>query len=63
MHITKETTIKDLLMIMPSAVSYFSKYGIRCYVSGNPKWGTIESAAHAKNYTDEDIDKFVNELI
>ncbi len=49
-------------MIMPSAVSYFSKYGIRCYVSGNPKWGTIESASRTKNYTDEDIDKFVKEL-
>lgn len=62
MIITKDTKMEKLLLNMPSAVSYFAKYDIKCFVSGNPKWGTIEELARKKNYNDEDIEKFVNEL-
>jgi len=62
MVITKDTSIRDLVFNFPAASSYFMKYNIKCLVSGEPRWGTIETTALKKNFTEADIQKFVDEL-
>jgi len=62
MNITKDTTIRELLLAFPGASSYFSKYGITCLTGGEPKWGTITDLAKKKGYTDEEISKFAEDL-
>ena len=62
MRFTKDTNIEELTRVMPGAVSYFAKYNIRVMQAGSVIWGTIEQIAKKKNYSDEDIAKFVKEL-
>ncbi len=62
MEITKATTIEDLIAAMPHAVSYLMNRGIRCMVCGEPMWGTLESAALEKGFSQTDIARFVAEL-
>ncbi len=60
--ITRQITIEELVVVKPEAVTYLMEKGIRCLVCGEPIWGTLESAAKEKGFTDDDIDKFVDEL-
>lgn len=60
--IKKSTTIEDLLVLLPDSVTYLMEKGIRCLICGEPTWGTIESAAKEKGYSDIEIDKFVTDL-
>ena len=60
--IDKKTTIEDLIEQVPGAISYLMDQKIRCIRCGEPIWGTLEEAAKEKNYTDEQIDVFVEEL-
>lgn len=60
--ITKEITIEELVVIKPEAVTYLMDKGIRCLVCGEPIWGTLESAAKEKGFSDSDIEKFVEDL-
>jgi len=62
MVITKDTTIRELAFNFPASTSYFMKYNIKCLVSGEARWGTIEHVALSKNYTHDDVQKFVDEL-
>lgn len=61
-EITKEITIEDLIIVKPEAVTYLMEKGIRCLVCGEPIWGTLESAAKEKGFSDDDINKFVEDL-
>ncbi len=60
--ITKEITIEELVVIKPEAVTYLMDKGIRCLVCGEPIWGTLESAAKEKGFSDTEIEKFVEDL-
>ncbi|NOX17281.1 MAG: DUF1858 domain-containing protein [Chlorobi bacterium] len=60
--ITKDIEIEDLIDILPDAVTYLMDEGIRCLRCGEPIWGTLENAAKEKGFSDEDIERFVNEL-
>ncbi len=60
--ITRQTTIEDLVGILPDSVRYLSEQGIRCIRCGEPIWETIESAARQKGHDDAAIDRFVAEL-
>lgn len=60
--ITKDTFIEELVENYPGAVSYLMNKGIRCLVCGEPSWGTIESAAKEKNFTDDQIVEVVQEM-
>ena len=60
--INKETSIEDLIEQVPGAISYLMDQKIRCIRCGEPIWGTLEEAAKEKNYTDDQIDVFVEEL-
>jgi hypothetical protein len=62
MVITKDTSIRELVFNFPASASYFMKYNIKCLVSGDARWGTIEYNALRKNYTQDDIQKFVDDL-
>lgn len=60
--ITKNTLIEDLVREMPDAVDYLMKSGIRCLRCGEPIWGSLESAAKEKGFSDNDVDKFIFDL-
>ena len=36
--------------------------GIRCVACGEPIWGTLESAAKEKGYSDAEINRFLEDL-
>ena len=60
--IDKKVAIEDLLTLIPDSVTYLSDNGIRCFICGEPIWGTLESAAKDKEFKDKDIDRFVREI-
>ena len=62
MRFTKDTNMEELIRVLPAASSYFAKYKIRVMQAGSVRWGSLEQIAKMKNYTDEDIAKFVLEL-
>jgi len=61
-QITKETEIEDLVKLIPNSVVYLMEKGIRCLRCGEPIWGTLESAAKEKGFSDKQIVVFVNDL-
>ena len=62
MKITKTIYIEDLVRELPVAVRYLREKGIKCLECGEAIWGTLEEAAGDKGFTDEDIDRFVDDL-
>lgn len=60
--ITKDIYIEDLLELFPESVNYLMEKGIRCLRCGEPIWGTLETAAKEKGFSDKEIDTFANEL-
>lgn len=62
MKISKETTIEELVDILPESVRYLMQKGIRCIACGEPIWGTLEEAAKEKSFSDAEIEMFVIEL-
>ena len=60
--ITKDIEIEDLVRIIPNSVIYLMEKGIRCLRCGEPIWGSLESAAKEKGFTDKEIVNFVNDL-
>ncbi len=62
MKITKEIEIEELVSILPDSVTYLMEQGIRCLRCGEPIWGTLENAAEEKGFSEEEIQKFVDEL-
>ncbi len=60
--ITKDTEIEDLVKLIPNSVVYLMGKGIRCLRCGEPIWGTLESAAKEKGFSNKDIVNFVKDL-
>ena len=60
--ITKDTEIEDLVKLIPNSVVYLMEKGIRCLRCGEPIWGSLESAAKEKGFSDKDIVNFVKDL-
>lgn len=60
--ITREMTIEDLVEMKEEAVDFLFKRDIRCIRCGEPIWDTIEAAARKKAYSEEAIDRLVDEL-
>jgi hypothetical protein len=60
--IEKSISIEDLVAQLPEAVSYMMKKGVKCIACGEPIWGTLESAAKEKGFTDGQIEIFVKDL-
>lgn len=62
MIVDRNTTIEDLVRDLPVSVRYLMQKGIKCIACGEPIWGTLESAAREKGFSDPQIDLFVREL-
>ncbi|HER09963.1 MAG TPA: DUF1858 domain-containing protein [Bacteroides sp.] len=62
MEITGDITIEDLVHLKVNAVRYLADKGIKCIACGEPIWGTLEDAAKAKGFSDEEIEGFVRDL-
>ena len=62
MKITKEIQIEDLVSQHPFSVRFLMEKGIRCIMCGEPIWGTLEEAAKEKNFSEAEIEAFVNEM-
>jgi len=62
MTVQRTILIEDLVSAVPSSVTYLMTQGIKCIACGEPIWGTLEQAAKEKGFSDEQIDRFVNDL-
>ncbi len=62
MKIAKDTYIEDLVQQVPRSVRYLSDKWIKCIACGEPIWGTLEEAAKEKDFSDEEIKVFVEEI-
>lgn len=60
--ITKETTIEELVSILPESVSYLMDKGIRVLICGEPIWGTLEEVITAKGYSVNELGNMINDL-
>jgi len=60
--IRRDTTIEDLVREVPKSVAYMRDKGIKCLACGEPMWGTIEEAAKEKGFSDDEIDRIVEDL-
>ena len=60
--ITKEILIEELVNKIPQSVDYLIHKGIVCIRCGEPVWGTLEDAAKAKDFEEEEIQNIVEEL-
>jgi len=60
--IQKDIQIEDLVSEIPSSVKYLMEQGIKCLACGEPIWGTLETAAREKGFSENDIQRFVDEL-
>ena len=60
--VSKDILIEELIDIIPGSITYLMDKGIKCYVCGEPMWGSLESAAREKGFKDEEIEKIVSEL-
>ncbi|MCX7798471.1 MAG: DUF1858 domain-containing protein [Melioribacter sp.] len=60
--ITKDISIEDLINLIPESVEFLMEKGIRCMQCGEPIWGTLESVAKDKGFSEKEIDNFILEL-
>jgi len=60
--ITKDIQIEVLVEQYPFSVRYLMEKGIRCIMCGEPIWGTLEEAPLEKNFDQETIAGFINDL-
>jgi methionine synthase II (cobalamin-independent) len=60
--ITKAILIEDLVKDIPEAVTYLMKKGVKCIACGEPLWGTLESVAMGKGFSEQEIVLFVKEI-
>ena len=61
-EITKDIYIEDLVDDYSFSVKYLMEKGIKCIMCGEPIWGTLDEAAKEKNFTDTEINNFVEDL-
>ncbi len=60
--INKDILIEDLVNQHPESVTFLMEKGVRCLACGEPVWGTLESAALEKGYSENDIEPLVTDL-
>lgn len=61
-RIKKNIPIEELISKHPFSVHYLMKKGIKCIVCGEPIWGTLEDAAKENGFSDQDVDRIIQEL-
>jgi len=60
--IRADISIEELVRVVPGSVRYLMEQGIKCLACGEAIWGTLESAAREKGFSQEQIDRFVDDL-
>ena len=60
--IDENISIEELVEILPEAVSYLSRKGIKCIACGEPIWGTLGEAAAEKGFGKEETEAFIRDL-
>ena len=60
--IDKHSTIEEITNLNPETVTYLMDKGIRCYICGEPIWGTLEEVAKSKGFNDKEIKIFVRDI-
>lgn len=60
--ITRNVLIEDLINDYSFSVRFLMENGIRCIRCGEPIWGTLEEAAKEKDFSDEALDAFIEEM-
>ncbi len=60
--IEKDISIEELVTDYPKSVSFLMDKGVKCIACGEPIWGTLESVAQEKGFSEQDIDKLVVDL-
>ena len=61
-RIKAQTTIEELVSVLPASVTYLMEMGIKCIACGEPIWGTLEEAAKEKGFGERDVEGFVSDL-
>ena len=62
MIFNRNSTIEEIIEKNSENIKFLMEKGIRCIRCGEPIWGTFEDAAKEKGFSDEEIDKILNEL-
>jgi hypothetical protein len=62
MTLTRDTSVEDLVTILPDAVHYLMGKGIKAIACGQPVWGSLAEVAKGEGYTDPQIDAMVLDL-
>ena len=60
--LSADTTIEELVSVLPASVTSLMEKGIKCIACGEPIWGTLEEAAREKGFGDDQVAEFVDEL-
>jgi methionine synthase II (cobalamin-independent) len=60
--ISKNITIEQLITEYAQSVRFLMDTGIKCLACGEPVWGTLESNAKEKGFSDAEIDNIVQSL-
>jgi len=61
-NISKDISIDTLVTEHPKSVRFLMEKGIKCLACGEPIWGTLESSAKEKGFSNEEIDNLIVEL-
>ena len=62
MIFNRYSTIEEIIEKNSENIKFLMAKGIRCIRCGEPVWGTFEDAAKEKGFSNEEIDKILNEL-
>lgn len=61
--ISSEIEVEELIKHYPFSIAFLSGKKLQCIICGEPAWGTLGELARDKNYTSEQIEELVQQLI
>lgn len=62
MPIDGSVSVEQLVGRYPEIVGWLSERGLRCVSCGEPFWGTLEELAHYKGFSQDRIDRLLQQL-
>lgn len=60
--ILADQPVEDLIASHPALVGFLVHKGLPCLVCGEPFWGTLAELARGKGWTDDQIERLVQEF-
>ena len=61
-NIDADILIETLVQEYPKSVRFLAERRIKCIACGEPIWGTLREAAEEKGFSEEEIEKIVQDL-